>query len=133
MNLDGFHLNGTLCGDCLRPQHQTPSGEVCREGHGGALGIDPLEYRQTLTYVGLSRVRELILDVFRDGDDEPFHSPYFVSELNDSRGYGVKMQPLRFFCDDIRTHGGLTDDENAEICRRVVELVGSENYIDLDG
>lgn len=34
-------LNGLLCDVCGEPQYETPSGEVCKNGHGGAPGIVP--------------------------------------------------------------------------------------------
>lgn len=34
--------NGLLCSVCLQPQHDTPSGSSCAQGHGGAEGITPL-------------------------------------------------------------------------------------------
>ncbi len=39
--ITGFPLNGLLCSACGAPQYQTPSGTVCRSGHGGAEGGAP--------------------------------------------------------------------------------------------
>lgn len=39
--LDGFPANGLLCEVCGEPQYETPHGEVCKNGHGGAMGVKP--------------------------------------------------------------------------------------------
>ena len=36
-----FPLNGLACSICGEPQHETPYGDVCENGHGGAPGVDP--------------------------------------------------------------------------------------------
>lgn len=36
-----FPLNGLVCSVCGEPQHETPYGDVCENGHGGAPGVDP--------------------------------------------------------------------------------------------
>ena len=37
--LDSWPLNGLYCEVCSCPQHDTPSGAVCENSHGGALGL----------------------------------------------------------------------------------------------
>ncbi len=38
--------NGLLCPICKKPQFETFSGDVCINGHGGELGIDPPKIRK---------------------------------------------------------------------------------------
>lgn len=40
---ESFPLIGTYCAECKCPQRQTPSGEVCENGHGGAPGLTRAE------------------------------------------------------------------------------------------
>ena len=39
-------FNGLLCPICNKPQFETRSGDVCVNGHGGELGIDPPKIRK---------------------------------------------------------------------------------------
>lgn len=36
---ESFPMNGLVCEDCGEPQRTTPSGESCKNGHGGARGL----------------------------------------------------------------------------------------------
>ena len=38
---ESFQLNGLLCEVCKEPQRITPGGPSCRNGHGGAEGVEP--------------------------------------------------------------------------------------------
>lgn len=52
--------NGLLCPVCKKPQFETRSGDVCINGHGGELGIDPPKKRKKKQIEGkdLKKIRK---------------------------------------------------------------------------
>jgi hypothetical protein len=52
MILQDYPENGLLCSLCREPQHESPGGAVCGNGHGGAPGVEgvrPASASATLT------------------------------------------------------------------------------------
>jgi len=39
--LESLKPNGLMCAECGEPQYNTPSGPVCKNGHGGEPGVAP--------------------------------------------------------------------------------------------
>jgi ElaB/YqjD/DUF883 family membrane-anchored ribosome-binding protein len=39
--LEAYPRTGLMCSECGMPQYNTPGGEVCKNGHGGAPGVKP--------------------------------------------------------------------------------------------
>lgn len=64
-----FPLSGTLCSVCGEPQHKTPGGDCCKNGHGGAPAKEvEVILNEALTETPASTTTDLNMDIVIDID-----------------------------------------------------------------
>jgi len=83
--------NGLICPDCGEAQYETPSGEVCKNGHGGMLGIDPAEQANEFEKFAAEeepkvRIPELESDVIepKEAISQEYKSPFIQGTLKNN-------------------------------------------------
>lgn len=71
-----FPLNGLVCSVCGEPQRDTPHGSSCKNGHGGAVGVDESTYE-----IKAKALEGHVVELASEPDVEPLLEPDPVPAL----------------------------------------------------